>query len=66
MVRLMALKSHTVDGSRRYRIGEAYEVSDSAARVLIAFGLARRTDPVDAEPPRKKNEYRRRDMKAEK
>jgi hypothetical protein len=60
MVKVIAVKSHTPDGSKRYKVGAVYEVSERAAKTLLAYGLVKMA-PEDA--PRR--EYHRRDMKAE-
>lgn len=59
-MKLIALKSHTADGNRRYRKGQAYEISDASAKLLIAAKLA-----APAQPEEQKVKYKRRDMRAE-
>lgn len=61
MVRLIALKPHTLDGSRRYKTGETYQLSEKSAKLVIAAGLAKLDDGEKQNKP----QYRRRDMRAE-
>lgn len=58
MIRVITLKSHTLDGATRHQVGEAYETTEFAAKLLVAQKLVRYED-------RKRNEYKRRDLRAE-
>ena len=63
MVRLVALKSHTPDGTHRYKPGDTYELSAKSARLVIATKMAKLAEPE--EPKKNRREYKRRDLKAE-
>jgi nucleoside diphosphate kinase len=59
-VNVVALISHSPDGSRRYKRGEVYQISEASARRLVAAKMVR----LESEPEDKKR-YKRKDMRAE-
>lgn len=61
MVRLIA-KSDLRYASRQLKAGEAFEATESDARVLRAANKADDATPVEEQPARKQRSYRRRDM----
>lgn len=63
MVKLIALRDFSPDGSRKLKTGERFTMTESSARLLIALNRAR----LDEEPVTEtKRTYKRRDMVAEK
>lgn len=73
MVTVIALKPHSPDGNTRYKTGDRYRISDSAAKVLCAMHYVRIEDTTEtprSSPPTKtetkeRKKYERRDMRAE-
>lgn len=63
MTKLIAEKDFSPDGSRKLKIGEEFEMSDSAARLLVATRRAKYKEPITE--PLKPNRYKRKDMRAE-
>lgn len=64
-MKLIAVKDHTPDGSRKLKAGEPFEISDGAAKLLVASGLAKYAEEAPQQP-KAKGSYKRRDMTAEK
>ena len=60
---VVALNSHSPDGSRRYAIGDEYEIDEAAAEILIAAGLVK-TRSLKSEDSKSPDQYKRRDMRA--
>lgn len=71
-IEVIALKSHSPDGLKRYKAGDRYQISSPAAKVLAALKFVRIVTSVEEttvvapkheSKPRKT--YERRDMRAE-
>lgn len=60
-IKLIALKDHSPDGARQVKRGEVFEISATAAPILIA---TKRAEFVD-KPKKSSGTYKRRDMRAE-
>jgi hypothetical protein len=60
-VRVVALTDHTPDGSREYKAGDVYVISESSARLLVKLKLVR----IEEDSPSVKGRYNRRDLRAE-
>jgi hypothetical protein len=78
-MRVIVLKNHSYGGAK-YKVGEAYEAQDKYAKVLILAKVVKpmseedfvtraidtiATALTDADEPRPKRRYRRRDLEAE-
>lgn len=63
-IKVIALRDHSPNGSDKYKKGQTYEISESAAKILVATHCVKYAT-VETEP-KKKNEYRTRRMTAEK
>jgi hypothetical protein len=62
-VELIALKNFSPDGVRSLKKGQRFEISSASARFLIATHRA--TIAIDDDIIRRKREYKRRDLQAE-
>ena len=66
-VEVEAIQEHSPAGIRRYKMGETYKISESAARLLIAAKFVKlRTSESQSETAKEsKRHYNRRDLRAE-
>ncbi len=60
---LVAISSHSPDGSKRYAVGDEYEIDDASAEILIAAGFVK-TRALKSEDSKSTDQYKRRDMRA--
>lgn len=70
MMRLIATQRFPYD-NKALKVGDPFDASDKDAQMLIGFGKARAGNAAEnsseqnTQSPRKKRQYRRRDMEAE-
>ncbi len=61
-MKLISTMDQNLDGNRRLKTGEEFEISEKSGRLLIAMKRARLAKQEEPE----KGSYKRRDMRAEK
>ena len=66
-IEVRAIKAHSPDGVHRYKVGDRYHVSESAARILVAtkFVKIHQAEPESEAVKESKRHYNRRDLRAE-
>lgn len=65
-MKLIALKNFSPDGIRELKAGEAFTISDSAGRFLVAIKHAKPVGEGADAQEEKRGRYKRRDIRAEK